>query len=460
VRRAKSRGSRHGPAFLHLPGRRNTAGFSDANDGARYHPGVSLFAVVSLVLVLAALFSYVNHRFIGLPTTVGVTLIALVMSLGLLAADAAGLPARAAALGVVGRLDFRAVVLEWMLPLLLFAGALNVDVEQIAGQKASVALLATVGVVVSTALVGTMTWALGRSLGLGIDFVESLVFGALISPTDPIAVLGILRAAHAPKALEAQIAGESLFNDGVAVALFSLLLGIAVSERGPAGVEGSAVALLLLREIGGSLALGYGVGWVAFVLLRSVDNYHVEILLTLALALGLYSLASALHTSGPLTVVVAGLLIGSRGRAHAMSPLTIQHLDTFWELVDEILNVLLFVLIGFQILVVHLSRGLLLVGLAAVGVVLIARALSVGATVLALRRFQTFAPHTVKVLTWGGLRGGLSIAMALSLGPEIEGRHTIQAATYVVAVFSIAVQGLTFGRLVRATTHAGAAAPS
>jgi CPA1 family monovalent cation:H+ antiporter len=413
---------------------------------------VSLFAVLSLVLVLAALFSYVNHRFIGLPTTIGVTLIALVISLGLIAADEAGLPVRAAALGIVGRLDFRAAVIEWMLPLLLFAGALNVDLEQIVGQKVSVALLATVGVVVSTALVGTMTWALGRSLGLGIDFIESLVFGALISPTDPIAVLGILRAARAPKELEAQMAGEALFNDGVAIALFSLLLGVAVSERGPAGIAGGAVALLFVREIAFSLALGYGAGWVTFRLLRSVDNYQVEILLTLALALGLYSLATALHTSGPLAVVVAGLFIGSRGRAHAMSPLTIQHLDTFWELIDEIMNVLLFVLIGLQLLVVHMSRGLLLVGLAAVGVVLVARAISVGATVLALRRFQTFAPHTVKVLTWGGLRGGLSIAMALSLGPEIESRHTIQAATYVVAVFSIAVQGLTFGRLVRATT--------
>ncbi|HVZ72437.1 MAG TPA: sodium:proton antiporter [Polyangia bacterium] len=415
---------------------------------------MSLFAVLSLVLALAALFSYVNHRFIGLPTTIGVTLIALLMSLALIGADAAGLPARAAAISVVGRLDFRAIVLDWMLPLLLFAGALSVDLEQIIGQKRSIALLATAGVVVSTALVGAMTWALGRSLGLGIDPVESLLFGALISPTDPIAVLGILRGARAPKALEAQIAGESLFNDGVAVALFALLLEVAVSEHGPAGVRLGEVALVFAREVGGSVALGWGVGWLAFALLRSVDDYHVEVLLTLALALGLYGLASGLHTSGPLAVVVAGLLIGGRGRAQAMSPRTIQHLDTFWELVDEILNVLLFVLIGFQVLVVHLSRGLLLVGLAAVVVVLAARALSVGAAVLALRRFQTFAPHTVKILTWGGLRGGLSIALALSLGPEIAGVHTIQAATYVVAVFSIAVQGLTFGRLVRATTRA------
>jgi CPA1 family monovalent cation:H+ antiporter len=413
---------------------------------------MSLYAVLSLVIALAALFSYVNHRFIRLPTTIGVTLIALVMSLALLAADRLGLPVHATAVGIVGRLDFRALVMEGMLSLLLFAGALGVDMKEMAGQKVMVALLASVGVLVSTILVGGMTWALSRSLGLGIDLVESLLFGALISPTDPIAVLGILRSAGAPKSLEAQIAGEALFNDGVAVAAFSLLLGVAASEHGLGGVRASAVALMFVREIGGSLLLGLAAGWLTFRMLRAVDNYQVEVLLTLALALGLYSLATALHTSGPLAVVVAGLLIGSRGRALAMSLRTRQHLDTFWELVDEILNVVLFVLIGLQLLIVPFSRGLLVMGVAAVGVVLAARALSVGATVLALSHHQTFAPHTVKLLTWGGLRGGLSIAMALSLGPEIDSRHSIQAAAYVVAVFSIAVQGLTFGRLVRATT--------
>jgi CPA1 family monovalent cation:H+ antiporter len=413
---------------------------------------MSLAAVLSLVISLAAVLSYVNHRFIRLPTTIGVTLIALAMSLALVGADRLGLPAHAAAVRVVDRLDFRALVFDGMLPLLLFAGALNVDLPALAREKVSIALLASVGVLVSTALVGTLTWTLGRALGLRIDFVESLIFGALISPTDPIAVLGILRAAAAPKALEAQIAGEALFNDGVAVAVFSVLLGVAASEHGVGGVDAGAVALIFAREIAGSLLLGLVVGWVAFVMLRSVDDYQVEVLVTLALALGLYSLASALHTSGPLAVVVAGLLIGGRGRAQAMSPRTIQHLDVFWELVDEILNVMLFVLIGFELLVVPLSRELLVIGAAAIVVVLFARWLSVGATVLALSRFERFAPHTVKILTWGGLRGGLSIAMALSLGPDIESRHAIQGVTYVVAVFSIAVQGLTFGRLVRATT--------
>jgi CPA1 family monovalent cation:H+ antiporter len=318
---------------------------------------------------------------------------------------------------------------------------------------ASVALLATIGVFVSTAIVGGAMWAISRALGLGLTPIESLLFGALISPTDPIAVLAILRSAAAPKALEALISGEALFNDGVAVALFVVLLGIATSTHGLGGADAGAVALVFAREILGSLVLGLAVGWVAFLMLRSVDNYQVEVLLTLGLALGLYSLAAALHTSGPLAVVVAGLLIGSRGRAQAMSSRTIQHVDLFWELVDEILNVVLFVLVGLELLVVPLTRGLLLVGATAFVLVVVARGLSVGATVLALARFKTFPPHAVKILTWGGLRGGLSIAMAFSLGPDIGNRHVLQAVTYVVALLSITIQGLTFGPFVRALTR-------
>jgi CPA1 family monovalent cation:H+ antiporter len=413
---------------------------------------MSLSAALSIVIALAAVLSYLNYRFIGLPTTIGVALIALGMSLALLGADRLGLPVHAAAVAVVARLDFSALVLEGMLALLLFAGALNVDLEALKGQKWSIALLASVGVIVSTAVVGGLTWSFGRLLGLRIPLVESLLFGALISPTDPVAVLSILRSVSAPRDLEAMIAGEALFNDGVAIAIFSVLLDIVASEHGVGILGPGTVAAVFAREIVGSVALGLGVGWIAYRMLRSVDNYQVEVLLTLALALGLYSLAAALHTSGPLAVVVAGLLTGSRGRERAMSPRTVEHLDMFWELIDEILNVVLFMFIGLQLLVVPLSGALVVVGAVAVVLVLIARGASVGATVLALSRFRAFPPHTVKILTWGGLRGGISIAMALSLGPEVESRHKIQAAAYVVAVFSIAVQGLTFGRLVRATT--------
>jgi CPA1 family monovalent cation:H+ antiporter len=414
---------------------------------------MSPFALFSLVIVVAALFSFVNYRFIGLPTIIGVTLIALAMSLVLIIAGAIGLPVREGVAVSLGHLDFGRFVLDGMLAFLLFAGALNVKLEELLGQKLAVGVLATVGVVVSTFLVGGGILLLSRSLGLGLGITESLLFGAIISPTDPIAVLGILRGSGASKPLQAQMAGESLFNDGIGVVMFSVLLGIAgAGGYAGHGLDAGAIAFMLVREVAGSFALGLGLGWLTFLMLRSVDNYQVEILLTLALTMGLYSLATALHTSGPLAVVVAGLIIGGKGRAHAMSPRTVQHLDMFWEIVDEILNVVLFVLIGFQFLMVPFSVALLLLGFAAVVLVLVARYFSVGATVLALGRERRFQPHAVKILTWGGLRGGLSLAMALSLGPSIAGRHTILAVTYLVVVFSIAVQGLSFGRLIKATT--------
>jgi len=411
---------------------------------------MSLFALFALVLVVAALASFVNYRFVGLPTTVGVTLIALGMSLALIVAGSFAAPLQATAVQLLERLNFREVVLDGMLALLLFAGALNVDVHELLGQKLTVGVLASVGVVTSTVVVGCVTWALSRVLGLGLDLSDGLLFGALISPTDPIAVLGMLRSTSAPKSLQAQMAGEALFNDGIGVVVFSVILALQAAGATSA-TDAGTVALLLGREVMGSLLLGLAAGWVTYRMLRSVDNYQVEVLLTLALATGLYNLAAALHTSGPLAVVVAGLFIGGAGRASAMSPRTREHHDMFWELVDEILNVVLFVLIGFEILVVKLSVGLLLMGGAAVVLVLGARYLSVGATVLALRRVRPFEPHAVKILTWGGLRGGLSLAMALSLGPHVASRHTIQAVTYVVALFSIAVQGLTFGKLLEAT---------
>ncbi len=412
---------------------------------------MSLLSALSLLIVMAALFSFLNYRFLRLPTTIGVTLLVLAASLALMAASALGLPVRPLAIQVINRLDFRELVLNGMLAFLLFAGALKVavDFKELLGQRWAVGMLATAGVLASTFLVGGLMWALGRVLGQGLSMIECLLFGALISPTDPIAVIAMLRSAAVPKSIEVQMAGEALFNDGIGVVTFSVILGL-IGAAGASGQVGAGtVALLLAREVLGSLVLGFAGGWAVFFMLRSVDNYQVEILLTLGLATGLYGLAAQLHTSGPLAVVVAGLLVGGTGRTHAMSARTVQHLDTFWELVDEILNVALFVLVGVQVLVVAFTGTVLLLGIAAAAFVLLARFLSVGATAVALRRFIPFPPHAVKILTWGGLRGGLSLAMALSLGPQIPGGQTIQAITYVVAVFSITVQGLTFGRLVR-----------
>jgi CPA1 family monovalent cation:H+ antiporter len=413
---------------------------------------MSLFGALSLLVVVAALFSFLNYRFLRLPSAIGVMLLVLAGSLALLAASAAGLPVRPFALDVLARLDFRELVLNGMLAFLLFAGSLAVavDFEELVGQRWAIGVLATIGVVASTFLVGGLTWVLGRALGTGLTLTECLLFGALISPTDPIAVLAILRSASAPKAIEVKMAGEALFNDGMGVVTFSVILGLVGSSSAPHVVGGTA-ALLVARQVLGSLVLGVAVGWIAFVLLRAVDDYKVEILLTLGLATGLYGLATALHTSGPLAVVVAGLLVGGKGRAHAMSARTVQHLDTFWELVDEILNVVLFVLVGLQVLVMAFTWKILLMGIVAAGFVVLARFLSVGGTALAMSRSRPFEPHAVKLLTWGGMRGGLSLAMALSLGPQIAGRQTLQAMTYVVAVLSISVQGLTFGQLVRWT---------
>lgn len=412
---------------------------------------MSLFSALSLLIVVTALLGFLNHRFLGLPGAIGVTLLVLATSIVLTAASSFGLPARALAIEIVTRLNFPELVLNGMLAFMLFAGALKlaVDFDELVGQRWAVAVLATAGVLASTFLVGGLTWAFGQALGLKLGLTGCLLFGALISPTDPIAVLAMLRTASAPKTIEVQMSGEALFNDGIGVVTFSVILGLmGAAATGPT-VDAGTIALLLARQVLGSLALGLAAGGVVFLMLSSVDNYHVEILLTVGLATGLYGLATALHASGPLAVVVAGLLVGRAGRARAMSPLTVQHLDTFWELVDEILNVMLFVLVGFQVLVLVLTWRVLLMGLIMACLVLLARFASVGATAVALRRVLTFQPHAVKILTWGGLRGGLSLAMALSLGSEIQGRDTICAITYVVAAFSIAVQGLTFGRLVK-----------
>jgi CPA1 family monovalent cation:H+ antiporter len=415
---------------------------------------MSSFEVLTIIVVVGALFSYINYKLLRLPTTIGVTLLVLAASILLIALGAVYAPIDPFAARLVERLDFSALVLNGMLALLLFAGALDVarDFQELLAQRWSVVVLATIGVVASTILVGGATWLLSAALDAGLEPTECLLFGALISPTDPIAVLAMLRSASVPKAIEVQMAGEALFNDAIGVVTFSVILSLATaSGHGPPTL--ATVSGLLARAVAGSVALGLGVGWVAFRMLRAVDNYQVEVLLTLALALGLYVLATALGTSGPLAVIVAGLIVGGVGRAQAMSASTVEHVDMFWELVNEILNVVLFASIGLEAIAVHLTPGLLLLGVAAACLTLLVRLVTVAGAALALRRVLPFERHAVKLLTWGGLRGGLSLAMALSLGPDIAGRHTIQAITYVAALFSIAVQGLTFPRLVRWTAN-------
>lgn len=408
---------------------------------------MELLEVIAFLITLCALFSYLNLRYLRLPATIGVMVISFSTSLLLIALDSMGVGLIVEATHAIRGLNFYETLMQWMLGFLLFAGALHVDVNELTEERFAVAILATLGVVACTALVGGVGYLLFHAVGLNIPLLHCLLFGALISPTDPIAVLGILRQVDAPQSLRMKMAGESLFNDGIGVVVFLVLLEIAVGGH---DLSVTGVVWLFFLEAVGGVVYGLAIGYLAYVMLKSVDDYQVEVLITLALVMGGYTLARALHTSGPLAMVVAGLMIGNHGRALAMSETTREHLDTFWELLDVVLNVVLFVLIGFELLILTLKAPYLAAGLLAVPTVLLARFLSVGLpmSLLRVRRDAGPDPHAVKVLTWGGLRGGISVALALSL-PAGAGRDALVVVTYVVVAFSIIVQGLSFGPLLK-----------
>ena len=408
--------------------------------------------IVAICLVITALLAYLNHRFVGLPTAIGVMAAALVLSLSLVGLSALGVAGKLLQYerSLLRSIDFSDVLMQGMLSLLLFAGALHVDLSELKSLRWPVVALAVLGTLLSTVVVGYAMWAALPLVGLHLPLPYCLLFGALISPTDPIAVMGILESAGAPKELELLIAGESLFNDGVGVVIFSLLLGMVTSGATPTLGQGLG---LLMHEAGGGLLFGFAIGYVTFRLLKSVDNYQVEVLLTLAAVMGGYALASRLHVSGPLAMVVAGLMIGNHGRELAMSDTTRRYVDMFWELIDEILNAVLFVLIGMEVLLVVFSATELVAAGVAILVTLLARLLTVGFPVTLLRRAFDLPRGSWKVLTWGGLRGGISVALALSLPTGPEG-DTVVALTYCVVVFSILVQGLSIGYVTRkAVSH-------
>jgi len=409
---------------------------------------MNLLDTAAILLSLAAIFGYINHRVFKLPTSIGILLIGLVLSvLILLLGDQwPGLVTQADYF--VTQIDFNETVMGVMLSFLLFAGALHVNLGDLRGQKGVVAMLASVGLVVSTFLVGTSAYFIFQWFGVNLSYLWCLVFGALISPTDPVAVLGILKKAKVPKSLETKITGESLFNDGVGVVIYLALVGLAAGTR-----EASIMSVgdLFLKEVGGGILLGGALGFVAYWMLKTIDNYQVEILITLALVMGGYQLASAWHLSGPLAMVVAGLMIGNQGRLLAMSDTTRHHLDLFWELIDEVLNALLFLLLGLEIFVLNWSGQAFSAGLILIFVVLGARMVAVTLPVIILRKTREFSPGVIRILTWGGLRGGISVALALALpkeGLEESGRQAILMATYLVVIFSIAVQGLTLKSVV------------
>ena len=415
------------------------------------------FELLAALTTVTAIFSYVNYRWVRLPTTIGLMAMALVGSSLMLALSHAGVLDLAPLTAFVNAMEFDTTLLNGILGAMLFAGALHVDLHQLRAQMRLILILSTVGVIVSTLLVGTGALWITSLLGTPVPFIWCLVFGALISPTDPIAVGAILRSAGVPKSLEVTITGESLFNDGVGVVVFVVLLGIAA---GGDTMSASHIAEIFAVEAIGGCVFGAIIGWGTNRMLSRVDDYKVEILLTLGLTTGGYVLANHLHLSGALAMVVAGLMVGSSGRAFAMSPRTQERLDDFWELVDDFLNAMLFVLIGIEVIIVEFTGASGLAGALAIPLVLLARWISASVPIVTLRRWITAPKGALPILTWSGLRGGISIALALSLpvGPH---RSTLVTMTYVVVCFSILVQGLTVQRVVqRVLGHARPTSPT
>lgn len=405
---------------------------------------MEIITVASILVTLCALFGYVNLRFFGLPTTIGIMVQALALSLVILLLPQLGINIAPRVAGFMAEIDFSQTLLEGMLSFLLFAGALHVKLEHLRAQKWLVALLAGFGTVFSAGCMAALAYYLLPLFGLSIPWIYALLFGALIAPTDPVAVMAILKKAGVSKTLETKVVGESLFNDGVAVVIFIVLLHVLQGEEPTV----SGIATLFVTEAIGGALLGFALGWVTYRLLASVDNYQVEILLTLALVMGGYQLAMWLHLSGPIMVVIAGLLIGNHGRKHAMSENTRDNLDQFWELCDEFLNALLFLLIGLEILILHGGVNVYFAGAAFIPLALGVRYAAVSIPVRLLRRFREFSPGVVNILTWGGLRGGISVALVLSL-PASPERDILLIATYCIVLFSILVQGLSIGKLIR-----------
>ena len=414
-----------------------------------------MLEITATCLVLTALLAYLNFRYIRLPITIGVMVTALLLSLVVILLDLVGVDfgLHRKMEAMLRAIDFSNVLMQGMLSFLLFAGALHIDLSELRAYRWQVLILAFFSTLFSTFIVGLAAWYVLPFIGIPMPLLYCLLFGALISPTDPIAVMGILKSAGIPKNLELVISGESLFNDGVGVVIFSILMSMLLIGEAPTFHEGLG---LLMHEAGGGLLYGLLIGYITFHLLRSIDNYQVEVMITLAAVMGGYVLASKLHVSGPLAMVVAGLVVGNHGRELAMSDTTRLYVDMFWEMIDDILNAVLFVLIGMEVMLIAFSWNLFAAGLAMVIMTLIARALTVWVPVHYLPGYFKLPRGAGLVLTWGGLRGGISVALALSL-PSGGERDVILSLTYCIVVVSILVQGLTVGKLAEKATGPEAA---
>lgn len=407
---------------------------------------MTLLQIFSGILVLSSLFAFINERYLKMPSAIALMLMGLVFSLSIQVSGVFFPEFAIMADEILLKLDFSDVLLDFMLSFLLFAGALHTDWDKLKSARWPIISFATVGVVISTFIIGSMLYLALSFVSFELPFIYCLLFGALISPTDPIAVLGILKKAGAPESMEIKIVGESLFNDGTGVVLFIGIFHIA--KAGVGEISFGELSLLFVTEIIGGIGLGLLSGYLVFNLMKIIDHYQTEVLLTLALVMGSYSLAMAFHLSGPLATVTAGLIIGNKGKSLAMSDLTLDYTFKFWEIIDEILNAALFVLIGLELLIIPFSWEYVLIGGVVVIIVLGARFISVALPSYVFGFKKQFEPRTLSIMTWGGLRGGISIALALSIPVEMN-RDFIVVITYTVVLFSILVQGLTIERVIK-----------
>lgn len=407
---------------------------------------MDLFSTITILIVVSAVFAYINTRFLKLPSTIGLMVLSIVFTFGILIAGTFSKSVSAFEQLFISGIDFKKALLDVMLSFLLFAGALHTDWTKLKQQRWPILIFATFGVLVSTLLTGYAFYYLVQLIGFKVDLIYCLLFGALISPTDPIAVLGILKEAGVPKKLEIKIVGESLFNDGIGVVVFLTLFNIA--SFGVENISAGEIALLFAKEVFGGILLGFVAGYFAYLIIKSIDHYETEVMITLAMVMGGYLLANKLHVSGPLAVVVAGLLIGNQARRLAISKITEKYLDKFWELLDVYMNAILFVLIGMELLVVSFNQQYIIAGIIAIPIVILIRYIALRIPIAFFARRLEFFPQTATIMAWGGLRGGISIALALSLTDKME-NELILTVTYIVVVFSIIVQGLTLSKLVK-----------
>lgn len=406
---------------------------------------MELFHLFSILIVISAIFAYINFRYLKLPNAIGLMLVSLFFSFIVLMAGYFFPSIKSAVAEQLNNINFSELLLEGMLSFMLFAGAIHIKYEDLKTEKLSIMLFSTMSVIISTFVVGFSAFYLLNFFGLEVSLINSLLFGALISPTDPIAVISILKSAGVSKSLETKIAGESLFNDGVAVVVFMTILQLTKPD---VEISFGSISLLFGQEAIGGILLGGIIGWIGYKLIASIDNYQVEVLITLAIVMGGYTLAHFVHVSGPLAMVVAGLITGNHGKSYGMSDTTAQYVDKFWELIDEILNALLFVLIGLELLVIQTNGTVLLVAFILIAIVLLTRYISVLIPSTFIRLKEKLTNKTLLILTWGGLRGGISIALALSV-PNHFNKDIWVTITYIIVCFSILVQGMTIGKLAK-----------